>query len=85
MRSLTAVSLICWSKPHHPAPDQVAAVFHDQGIRWTYRDLHRMSLRLGAGLLALGVKKGDRVGIWSPNRWEWVAMQYASAQIGPFW
>ena len=63
-------------------PDQVAAVFHDQGIRWTYRDLHRMSLRLGAGLLALGVQKGDRVGIWSPNRWEWVAMQYASAQIG---
>ena len=63
-------------------PEQLAAVFHDKGIRWSYRDLHRMSLRLGAGLLALGVKKGDRVGIWSPNRWEWVAMQFASAQIG---
>ena len=63
-------------------PEQLAAVFHDKGIRWNYRDLHRMSLRLGAGLLALGVKKGDRVGIWSPNRWEWVAMQFASAQIG---
>ena len=63
-------------------PDQVAAVFHDKGIRWTYRDLHQMTLRLAAGLLALGVKQGDRVGIWSPNRWEWVAMQYASAQIG---
>ncbi len=64
------------------APDQTAVVFHDKGIRWTYRDLHRMSLQLAAGLLALGVKRGDRVGIWSPNRWEWVAMQYASAQIG---
>ncbi len=64
------------------SPDQTAVVFHDKGIRWTYRDLHRMTLRLAAGLLALGVKQGDRVGIWSPNRWEWVAMQFASAQIG---
>ena len=64
------------------APDQCAAVFHSQGLRWTYQDLHDMTLNMAAGLLALGVKTGDRVGIWSPNRWEWVAMQYATAQIG---
>lgn len=35
-----------------------------------------------AGLLALGLKKGDRLGIWSPNRYEWVLMQFATAQAG---
>jgi len=34
------------------------------------------------GLLALGVQKGDRVGIWAPNRCEWVVVQYATARIG---
>jgi fatty-acyl-CoA synthase len=63
-------------------PDQLAAVFCDKGIRWVYRDLRDVALRLAAGLLALDVRPGDRVGIWSPNRWEWVAMQFASAQIG---
>ena len=63
-------------------PHQDAAVFHDKGIRWSYSDLYDKTLQLAAGLLALGVNPGDRVGIWSPNRWEWVAMQFASAQIG---
>ena len=34
------------------------------------------------GVLALGVAPGDRVGVWSPNRWEWVVVQYATARIG---
>ena len=34
------------------------------------------------GLLALGVARGDRVGVWSPNRFEWVVLQYATARIG---
>src|SRR5581483_10440194 len=38
--------------------------------------------RAARGLLARGVEKGDRVGIWSPNRFEWVVAQYATARIG---
>ena len=63
-------------------PDQTAAVFADKNIRWSYREFYELTLQMAAGLLALGVAPGDRVGIWSPNRWEWVALQYASAQIG---
>ena len=63
-------------------PEQCAAVFHDKGIRWSYAEFREVTLNMAAGLLALGVGTGDRVGIWSPNRWEWLAMQYASARIG---
>ena len=63
-------------------PDQTAAVFADNNIRWSYQEFYELTLQMAAGLLALGVAPGDRVGIWSPNRWEWVALQYASAQIG---
>ena len=49
---------------------------------WTYHDLMRRVDRLAAGLLSIGVYKGDRVGIWSPNRPEWVLAQFATARIG---
>lgn len=62
--------------------DNVAAVFSQTGERWTYHDLMRRVDRLAAGLLAIGVYKGDRVGIWSPNRPEWVLTQFATARIG---
>jgi len=48
--------------------DRVAAVFSQTGERWSYHDLMRRVDRLAAGLLSIGVYKGDRVGIWSPNR-----------------
>lgn len=59
-----------------------AAVFHEQGIRMSYYDLDRAVDELASGLLALGLKKGDRVGIWSPNRFEWVLTQFATARVG---
>lgn len=59
-----------------------ALVFPDAGIRMTYAELARKADELAAGLLELGVKKGDRVGIWSPNRCEWVLTQFATARIG---
>jgi len=62
--------------------DREAAVFAAQGIRWTYRQLAAQADNLAAGLLATGLKPGERVGIWSPNRAERVVMQYASARIG---
>jgi fatty-acyl-CoA synthase len=63
-------------------PDREALVVRSQGFRVTYRELWDETTSVALGLLAYGVKKGDRVGIWSPNRWEWVAIQYATARIG---
>ena len=63
-------------------PDQPAAVFPQQGIRWSYREFSQQVDRLASGLLALGIIKGDRVGIWSPNRVEWLLTQFATARIG---
>ena len=59
-----------------------AAVFPQFGIRWTYADFREEVDKLAAALLALGVEKGDRVGIWAPNRPEWLTLQFASARIG---
>ncbi|QBF31662.1 AMP-binding protein [Thalassococcus sp. S3] len=59
-----------------------AAVFPAQEIRWTYSELAHQVDRLAGGLLDLGVARGDRVGIWSPNRIEWLLTQFATARIG---
>src|SRR5260370_32213808 len=59
-----------------------ALVVRHQGIRWTYSDLQREVDALAAGLLALGLERGDRVGIWSPNNAEWVVTQFATAKAG---
>lgn len=63
-------------------PDHPAAVFTQQNIRWSYVELSHEVDRLAGGLLSLGVQKGDRVGIWSPNRSEWLLTQFATARIG---
>jgi fatty-acyl-CoA synthase len=52
------------------------------GVRWTYGEFDAAVDRLACGLLARGVEKGDRVGIWAPNCAEWVLTQYATARIG---
>lgn len=59
-----------------------AAVFPAQGVRLSWYDLDRRVDALAAGFLALGLGRGDRVGIWSPNRVEWVLTQFATARIG---
>ena len=59
-----------------------AAVFCAEGSRLTWRDFADEVDRLAAGLLALGIGRGDRVGIWSPNRREWLLTQFATARIG---
>src|SRR5260221_10704254 len=59
-----------------------ALVVRHQNYRATYAELWDQTTRAARGLLASGVKKGDRVGIWSPNRAEWVVIQYATARIG---
>jgi fatty-acyl-CoA synthase len=50
--------------------------------RWTYSELDVEVDEVALGLLAAGVTKGDRVGIWAPNCAEWILVQYATAKIG---
>src|SRR5690348_11534886 len=59
-----------------------ALVVRHQGIRWTYAELKERVDAVAAGLIALGLKPGDRVGIWSPNNAEWVLTQFATAKAG---
>jgi len=63
-------------------PDGEALVSVTQSYRATYRQLWEEVSIIARALLARGVKKGDRVGIWSPNRYEWVILQYATARMG---
>jgi fatty-acyl-CoA synthase len=62
--------------------DREALVVRDQNYRATYRQLWDAVTLVARGLLALGVERGERVGVWAPNRWEWVALQYATARVG---
>ncbi|OJT18491.1 AMP-binding protein [Archangium sp. Cb G35] len=59
-----------------------ALVVVSQGYRATWRQLWDETTKVALGLLAFGVEKGDRVGLWSPNRFEWVVTQFAAARIG---
>ncbi|MEO7069537.1 MAG: AMP-binding protein [Nostocoides sp.] len=53
-----------------------------QGIRWTYAAFGAQVDRLARALVAAGLTKGERVGIWAPNRAEWTLVQYATAKVG---
>ena len=59
-----------------------ALVVRHQNIRWTYGELGKRVDALAAGLLSLGLEPGDRIGIWSQNRAEWVLTQFATAKAG---
>ena len=63
-------------------PERLAAVFVEQGVRWTWREFLARVDAFGAGLAGLGLRKGERVGIWSPNRGEWLLTQFATARMG---
>lgn len=63
--------------PTHPA-----LVTRHTGERFTWAELHAEVERLARALMAIGIEKGDRVGIWATNRTEWVLTQFATAKIG---
>ena len=63
-------------------PDNDALIVHHQNIRFSYRELRSAVDDCAKAFLALGVSKGDRVGMWSPNRFEWTVTQFATAKIG---
>ncbi|HUJ35590.1 MAG TPA: AMP-binding protein [Solirubrobacteraceae bacterium] len=63
-------------------PDAEALVSCHQGLRYTYTEFGEAVDRLAGGLLAAGLTRGDRVGVWGPNRAEWTLIQYATAKAG---
>jgi fatty-acyl-CoA synthase len=63
-------------------PDRLAVVFREQGVRWKWKEFANEIEAFAAGLQELGLRKGDRVGIWSPNRVEWLVTQFATARLG---
>ena len=62
--------------------DRPGLVVRGQGVRWTYAELGARADALAAGLLALELAPGDRIGIWSLNNAEWLLTQIATAKAG---
>ena len=63
-------------------PDREAAVFAEHGVRWTWRQFLAEVDAFANALSDIGLVRGDRVGIWSPNRPEWIVTQFATARLG---
>ncbi|KAM9258308.1 medium-chain acyl-CoA ligase ACSF2, mitochondrial [Cariama cristata] len=72
----------CLDETAERFPDRDALVFCRDGVRKTFAQFKEEVDHAAAGLLALGLKKGDRLGMWGPNKYEWVLMQFATAQAG---
>ena len=79
-RALTLGELLEATAAAHP--DQDAVVYADRDYRQTWRQFRQEVDRLAKGLIALGVRKGEKVAIWATNVPHWVTLQFATAQIG---
>lgn len=64
------------------APDALALVSRHQGIRWNYAEFGARVDALAGGLVAAGLRPGERIGIWAPNCAEWALVQFATAKAG---
>jgi len=64
------------------SPERPALIARGQGVRWTYGVFQAQVDATAAGLIAMGFRPGDRLGIWSPNNSEWVVTQFATAKAG---
>src|SRR6266404_2745723 len=62
--------------------ERLALVVRHQNVRWTWGEFAARVDALAAGLLALGLEPGDRIGMWSPNNAEWATTQFATAKAG---
>ncbi|KAM7370413.1 hypothetical protein PAMP_009965 [Pampus punctatissimus] len=63
-------------------PDKEATVFIQGGVRKTFAQFQQDVDQAAAGLLALGLNRGDRLGMWGPNTYEWILFQFATAKAG---
>ena len=73
---------VCFDRTADQFGERDGLIVRHQGIRWRYAEYRAQVNRLAAGFLALGLGKGDRVGIWAPNCFEWCLTQFATAKIG---
>jgi fatty-acyl-CoA synthase len=80
LRFVTLPQLLAKTVGRHGARD--AAIFDAEKLRLSWYDVQRRADEMAAGLLALGLRRGNRVGIWAPNRHEWLVTQFATARIG---
>lgn len=72
----------CLLKTVERFPDREAVVFLHEGVRKTFAEFLQDVDRAAAGLLAIGLNKGDRLGMWGPNSYEWILFQFATARAG---
>ena len=63
-------------------PDHDFIVYPDRNLRWTYRDFDERTNNLAKGLLAIGMKPGDHLGIWARNIPDWLTLMFATAKVG---
>lgn len=79
-KKITIGRLVDGIAARHPEND--ALVYVDRGLRMNYREFREECRTVARGLMSLGIRKGDHVGIWATNVPEWVILQFASARIG---
>ncbi|XP_043946448.1 medium-chain acyl-CoA ligase ACSF2, mitochondrial-like [Protopterus annectens] len=72
----------CLEETTNKFPDREAVVFVREGIRKTFEQFNKDVNQLAAGLLAIGLNKGDCLGMWGPNSYEWILLQFATAKAG---
>lgn len=63
-------------------PDHEFVVYPDRDLRWTYAEFDERTDNLAKGLLAIGMKPGDHLGVWARNIPDWLTFMYATAKIG---
>ncbi|MCI8468503.1 MAG: AMP-binding protein, partial [Eggerthellaceae bacterium] len=63
-------------------PDHEFVVYPDRDLRWTYRDFDERTDALAKGLLSIGMKPGDHLGVWARNIPDWLTFMYATAKAG---
>jgi len=80
LRFATVSQLLDEAVAAHGARD--AAIFAAEGVTLSWYDLQRRADDVAAALLALGIRRGNRVGIWAPNRVEWLLVQFGTARVG---
>ena len=78
--NITIGAMLDQTAQKHPTND--ALISRHQGIRYTYKEFNDKVDECAKAFLALGIEKGDRVGVWSPNCAEWVIVQFATSKIG---
>ena len=80
LASMTVADVLDAAAEHWPDNDGLVVV--DQGVRWSWAELRERARRFASGLMALGLRPGDRIGMLAPNRAEWIVTQFGSAYAG---